>query len=311
MLWGAPYALLLAVGAIPLIFFLHSLKPRGVKINTTALFIWERVLKERPLATRLGWLLRKNLLLLLQLIAAAILIAALADPSLIYFGASAGDTVVVVDLSASMKAKGKSVTRFEAARREFLSLVDALPTGRKIMLIGAGPQARLIVPLTADKARLREAGRNLAATDAPGRVNDAILLAHAFLKRGSSDRVVVISDGAFAGAEEFTRPAAHLRFIKVEGGTENVGIVAFEVRRHPDRPAPVEVMVHVKNFTAKAARVLLTLTLGEKELAREVIEIEAEGRKVLIYPLDGNVTGALVARLEIADDFTTDNQAYL
>ncbi|MDZ4343747.1 MAG: VWA domain-containing protein [Candidatus Binatia bacterium] len=311
MLWGAPYALLLAVGAIPLIFFLHSLKPRGVKINTTALFIWERVLRERPLATRLGWLLRKNLLLLLQLIAAAILIAALADPSLLYFGASGGDTVAVVDLSASMKAKGKSVTRFEAARRELLSLVDALPSGRKMMLIGAGPQARLIVPLTADKARLREAGRNLAATDAPGRVNDAILLAHAFLKRGSSDRVVVISDGAFAGAEEFTRPATHLRFVKVGGGTENVGIVAFEVRRHPDRPAPAEVMVHVKNFTAKAARVPLALTLGEKELAREVIELEPEGRKVLIYPFDGTLTGALVARLEIADDFATDNQAYL
>jgi Ca-activated chloride channel family protein len=311
MLWGAPNALLLAVGAIPLIFFLHSLKPRGVKINTTALFIWERVLKERPLATRLGWLLRKNLLLLLQLIAAAILIAALADPSLIYFGASTGDTVVVVDLSASMKAKGKSGMRFEAARREFLSLVDALPTGRKMMLIGAGPQARLIVPLTADKARLREAGRNLAATDASGRVNDAILLAHAFLKRGSSDRVMVISDGAFAGAEEFMRSAAHLRFIKVEGGADNVGIVAFEVRRHPDRPAPVEVMVHVKNFTAKAVRVPLTLTLGEKEIARDVIELEPEGRKVLIYPFDGTLTGALVARLEIADDFATDNQAYL
>src|SRR3972149_4819164 len=223
MLWGAPYALLLAVGGVPLIFFLHSLKPRGVKINTTALFIWERVLKERPLAPRLGWLLRKNLLLLLQLIAAAILIAALADPSLIYFGASAGDTVVVVDLSASMKAKGKSVTRFEAARREFLFLVDALPSGRKIMLIGAGPQARLIVPLTAAKVRLREAGRNLAATDAPGRVNDAILLAHAFLKRGSSDRVVVISDGAFAGAGEVTRPAAPSRFLKVRGVAECTG----------------------------------------------------------------------------------------
>jgi len=311
MLWGAPYALLLAVGAIPLILFLHSLKPKGVKIGTTALFIWERVLKERPLATRLGWLLRKNLLLILQLIAAAILIAALADPSLLYFGARSGDTVVVLDLSASMKAKGKAGARIDAARKEFISLVDALPAGRKMILIGAGPQARLIVPLTSDKVRLRRAGRELAATDAPGRVKEAILLAHAFLKRGSSDRVVVIGDGAFSGAQEFMRPAAHLHFIKVEGGADNVAIVAFEVRRHPDRPASVEVMVHVKNFTSKGVRVPLTLTLGEKQVAREVVEIAADGRKVLIYPFEGILTGALVARLEIDDDFTTDNQAYL
>jgi len=311
MLWGAPYALLLAVGIVPLILFLHSVKPKGVKIVTTALFIWERVLKERPLATRLGWLLRKNLLLVLQLVAAAILIAALADPALIYFAADVGDTVAVVDLSASMKAKGKSAARFEAARREFFSLVDSLPAGRKMMLIGAGPQARLIVPLTADKRRLQEAGKNLAATDAPAQVKEAILLAHAFLKRGSSDHVVVISDGAFAGAEEFMRPAAHLHFIKVEGGADNVGIVAFEVRRHPDRSAPVEVMVHVRNFTARALRVPLTLTLGEKELVREVIEIDPDGRKVLIFPFEGALTGALIARLEIDDDFATDNQAYL
>jgi hypothetical protein len=180
-----------------------------------------------------------------------------------------------------------------------------------MMLIGAGAQARLIVPLTSDKARLREAGRNLAATDAPGRVKEAILLAHAFLKRGSSDRVVVISDAAFSGAEDFMRPAAHLHFVKIEGGVDNVGIVAFEIRRHPDRPAPVEVMVHVKNFTPNGVRVPLTLTLGDKELVRETVEIAANGRSVLIYPFEGMLTGALVARLEIDDAFATDNQAYL
>ena len=131
MLWGVPSALLVILGAVPLILFLHSLRPRGLKVRTTALFIWERVLKERPLATRLGWLLRKNLLLILQLLAAILLIAALADPSLLHFGAPAGDTVVVMDLTASMKAKGPAGTRFDAARREFLSLVDALPADRK------------------------------------------------------------------------------------------------------------------------------------------------------------------------------------
>src|SRR5918996_1507513 len=191
MLWGVPYALLLVLGAVPLILFLHSLKPKGFRVGTTTLFLWERVLKERPLATRLGWLVKKNLLLILQILAACLLIAALADPSLLHFGASSGDLVVVVDLSASMKARGNSGTRFDSARKEFLSLVDELAPGQKMMVIGAGAgaQPRLVVPLTADRRRLREAGRALVATDAPGQVKDAILFAHAFLKRGSPDRV--------------------------------------------------------------------------------------------------------------------------
>ncbi|HSQ20886.1 MAG TPA: BatA domain-containing protein, partial [Blastocatellia bacterium] len=112
MALGVPSALLFLFAAVPLIVFLHSFKPRGFKTPTTTLFLWERVLKERSLTTRLGWLVRKNLLLMLQLLAACVLIAALADPSLLHFGAASGDTIVVIDLSASMKAKSSGGTRF-------------------------------------------------------------------------------------------------------------------------------------------------------------------------------------------------------
>ena len=310
MLWSLPSALFAIFGIVPLILFLHSLRPRGAKVSTTALFIWERVLKERPLATRLGWLLRKNLLLILQLLAAVLLIAALADPSLLHFGAPAGDIVVVIDQTASMKAKGPGGgTRFDAARGEFLALVDALPAGRKMMLIGAGSEKRLILPFTADKGRLREAGRNLVSGDTSGRVKDAILFAYAFLKKDSPDQVVVISDGAFTGAEEFSREAAHLRFIKIAGGTENLGIVGLDLRRHSDGSERYEAMVHVRNFGARTARSPLTLALGQTVLAREEIVIEAAGRRVLVYPFDGDPAGTLTAELASADDFPTDNRA--
>ncbi len=310
MLWRFPTALLLLAGAVPLILFLQSLKPRGLQVRTATFFIWERVLKERPLGTRLGWLLRKNLLLILQLLAAFLLIAALADPWLRSFGAAAGDLVVVIDLSASMKAQERGVARFDAARREWLSLIDGLGGGQKMMVIGAGAQPRLLMPFTADPRRLRELARGLEATDAPGRVKDAILFAHAFLKRGSPDRVVVLSDGAFAGAEEFANAGDQLRFVRVGGGQDNVGIVGFEVRRHAESTG-AEIMVHVKNFTAKAVRAPLSLLLDDRNLARQEIALGAHERRVLIVPYDGALAGKLVARLEVADDFATDNRAYL
>lgn len=311
MSWGVPAALLLLAGAIPLILFLHSLKPKGLRVLTTTLFLWERVLKERALGTRLGWLLRKNLLLILQLLAALALIAALADPSLLYFGGRSGDLVVVIDTSASMKARGRQGARFEAARREFFALVDGLGSDQKMLVIGAGAQPRLLSPFTADKRRLRELGRNLAATDAAGRVKEAIDFAHAFLKRDGADRVVVISDGAFIGAEDYAKPAGHLSFIKVEGGENNLAIVGFEVRRLHDRPAALEIMVHVRNYMAKAARAPLAVALDDKIIVREEIEIGADDRRVLIYRHEGGLTGTLTARLDIDDDFATDNLAYL
>jgi Mg-chelatase subunit ChlD len=323
MIWSLPSALFLLAAALPLIVFLHSLKPRGLKIATTTLFLWERVLRDRPLGTRLGWLLRKNLLLILQLLAAIALIVALADPALRHWGVLSGDLVVVLDLSASMKAKGKQGTRFDAARQEFLSLVDGLAAGQKMLVIGAATQPRLLVPFSADKRRLRELGRTLDATEAPGRIKDAILFAHAFLKRGGADQVVVISDGAFVDAEEFAKPAAHLRYIDVAGTKQesaaNLAIVGFEVRRQRERPASAEIMVHLRNFSASARRVPLTLSLGDQVLLRENIDIGANDRRVLIYPVDGgmigsmkgSLSGALTARLEIDDDLAADDHAYL
>ncbi|HVO92412.1 MAG TPA: VWA domain-containing protein [Terriglobales bacterium] len=310
MLWGVPAALLLFVGAIPLILFLHSLKPRGLRVNTTTLFLWERVLKERPLGTRLGWLLRKNLLLILQLLAAASLIIALAEPSLRFFGARPGDLVVVLDMSASMKARGKNGTRFEAARKQLLSLIDNLASEQRMLVIGAGAQPRLLVPFSADKRRLRQLASGLDATDAAGRVKEAIDFAHAFLKRDSADQVVVVSDGAFAGAENYAKPAAHLRFVKVDGGQNNLAILGFEVRRSPVQ-GTAEIMVHLRNFTAKPVRVPLTLRLDDKVIAHEEVAINADDRRVWIYPYAGSLTGTLSARIEVEDDFATDNQAYL
>jgi Ca-activated chloride channel family protein len=310
MIWRFPAALFLLAGAVPLILFLQSLKPRGLQLRTATFFIWERVLKERPLGTRLGWLLRKNLLLILQLLAAALLIAALADPWLRFFGAAAGDLVVVIDLSASMKAQEQGVARFEIARREWLALIDGLGASQKMMVIGAGAQPRLLMPFTSDARRLRELARGLQATDAPGRVKDAILFAHGFLKHGTPDRVVAITDGAFMGAEGFAKAGDQLRFVRVGGGKDNVGIVGFEVRRHSDSTA-AEIMVHVKNFTANALRAPLSLLLDDKNLARQEIELGADERRVLIFPYAGALAGKLMARLELADDFATDNSAYL
>ncbi|HEY7168858.1 MAG TPA: VWA domain-containing protein [Candidatus Binatia bacterium] len=311
MLWGFPQALLVLVGAVPLILFLHSLKPKGVSVRTTTLFVWDRVVKERPFGTRLGWLLRKNLLLILQILAACLLALAIADPSLVGIGAPRGDLVVVLDLSASMKARGKTETRFDAARRELNSLIDSLSSTQRMMVIGAGAQPRLMAPFSGDKQRLKQLARELAASDGPGRVKEAILFAYSFLKRGSADRVVVISDGAFAGAETLSRDATHVQLVKVEGGRDNVAIVGFDVRRRMDRASEYEVFVRLRNYTEKSVKVPLNLTLGDKVIARDAVVIGPNESLTLIHPVTGRLFGTLAARLDISDDFSTDNQAFL
>ncbi|MBI2988393.1 MAG: VWA domain-containing protein [Deltaproteobacteria bacterium] len=311
MQWGSPLSFLLLLAAVPFILFLHSLKPKGTKIRTTALFLWERVLRERPVGKRIGWLLRKNLLLILQILIAAILIMALADPSLRRFGVATGDAVVVMDMSASMKAAGRAGTRFDEARKELLSLIDAMPSDQKMMVIGAGPIPRILSPFTADEKRLKDLARSLQPTDAPGQVKEAILLAHSFLKQESRDRVVALSDGAFDGAEELPWHSSHLRLVRAQGKSENVGITGFEFRRVPNSARDYEIMVRAKNFTLRPLRAPLTLTIGEKKWIEERIELAPQESRVLIYPYRGALGKRATVSLGIEDDFPTDNRAFL
>ena len=120
-----------------------------------------------------------------------------------------------------------------------------------------------------------------------------------------------MSDGAFTGAEEFSRESASLRFIRIPGGTENVGIVGLDLRRRADGSERYEVMAQVRNFGVKPARAPLTLALGQTVLAREDMTIEPGGRRVLVHPYDGDPAGTLTAQLAIEDDFPTDNRAAL
>lgn len=311
MNWGFPLSFLLLLGVLPLIVFLHSLRPRGLKVSTTTLFLWERLLRERTVGSRLGRLLKKNLPLVLQLLSALVLITALADPSLLSWGAPGGDTVAVVDLSASMKAKGRSGSRFDDARRELFSLIDAVPAGQKMMVVGAAAAPRLLSPFTEDKKKLRDLARALQPTDGAAEVKEAILFAHSFLKRSGRDRVVVISDGAFDGAEELPWNSPHLRLVRAEGPSDNVGIINFEFRRAPGLPGRYEAMLSVRNFTSRPVSVPVTLTVGEKRLVQENVEIAPQQSRVLIHPYEGTLSGRATAVLGIEDDFPTDNQAYL
>ncbi|HTM09108.1 MAG TPA: VWA domain-containing protein [Verrucomicrobiae bacterium] len=311
MTWGLPSALLLLFAALPAIVILHSLRPRGRRVGTTTLFLWERVLKERQMGQWLGRLLKKNLSLLLQLLAAVALIAALADPRILWLGGAAGDTIVVIDQSASMKAKGRGGSRFDDARAEVLRLIDALPSGGRMMIVGAGPRPEILSTWTDDRARLRAVARSVRATDAAVSVKDAVLFAYSFLKRGGGEGVVVVSDGAFDGAEELPWSSAHLAFVKVGAGGENVGITGFELRRLPDQADRHEAMVTVKNFTSRQLAAPLTLSAGEENWARETLDIAPGESRVLIYPHGGALPERLEARLDVADDFPTDNRAYL
>src|SRR5262249_56645037 len=87
-------------------------------------------------------------LLWLEILALLLLVAALARPTVTLQGKGADRLILVLDTSASMKARDAGGgTRFREAQRRAIGLIDEAGRGAEIMVIEAGGAAGAPPPL--------------------------------------------------------------------------------------------------------------------------------------------------------------------
>src|SRR6267143_852292 len=99
---------------------------------------------------------------------------ALARPVATVMGQGARKVVVVLDTSASMKARDVPPSRFEVARAGAVALVRGLGEGAEVMVIEAGVQPKVTAALARDRERALAAIRAAQARDLPTRVQEAV-----------------------------------------------------------------------------------------------------------------------------------------
>src|SRR5438046_9957111 len=115
--------------AIPVVIVFYLLKRKRVVRLVSSTLLWQKFLAETQ-ASAPFQKLRKNWLLILQIILLALAVLALTRP---YFATKAKPAqlrVVILDASASMQATDQNPARFEKAHGEALKWVDGLAGSR-------------------------------------------------------------------------------------------------------------------------------------------------------------------------------------
>ncbi|OAN48622.1 VWA domain-containing protein [Chloroflexus islandicus] len=187
---------LLALLALPVIVILHLWQARRRRTVVPSLLIWQQI-PPRPAARRRRRL-RWTLLLALHLLAALLIGLALAQPqfSLPWLG-SARTTAILIDTSTSMAMREGGNTRLERARQHAATFIRQMRGADQVVLISAGPQARLIDRGgSADAARLLAAVEQITIEGAGSDVTGALTIAETFLLDQPGARVVWLTDGA-------------------------------------------------------------------------------------------------------------------
>ena len=223
---------LLAGLSLPLIILFHLLARRRREVTVPSLYLWRRLLENEKPSLRLRRI-AADLILILQLLAAALAVTALAGPRLRAGGSRiTGPTVLLVDVSAGMSAVGPDGrTRMEEALEEAASLIRSKSLNAEMAVLAGGRSVRPVSGFTRSRRSLLAGIRGLEASHEAGSPGSLLNAARALSASRTGSRIIFITDGAFDPPASF---GAGMETVLVgDGDLENAGIVLFDIRNLP------------------------------------------------------------------------------
>jgi Ca-activated chloride channel homolog len=242
---------------------------------------------------------------------------------------------------------GRATTRLDAAKKRALELIDSMGGGDLAMIVKVDGQATPLSRFSSDAPMLRKIVEGVTASDTPADLPRALGAAADALRDRKNPLIVLISDGAFPEAQlglasfaaapaatgATTEAAAtsawggknlaivdlsglDVRYLPVGRRADNVGIVAFNVRRYVANKAAYEVFIEIQNFGADPAQRQLTLYNGATAVDVRDLTLAPGQRDRQIYrELPGGEDNRLRATLRVpaggaADPFPLDDEAF-
>ena len=302
----APLAFTFAA-AIPVVIVFYLLKRKRVVKLVSSTLLWQKYLAETQ-ASAPFQKLRKNWLLILQIILLTLAVLALSRP---YFSTKAKPAqrrVVILDASASMQATDETPSRFEKARAEALKWVDSLKDTDEMVIVLAGPTTEVKQSATSEKAALRRALQSCTCSDGPTRLIPALRMVRD-LDPKTGPEIHLFSDGAVPELNEFENKALPLVYHRVGKSANNLGIIALDVRANPEDPQQRAIYASVANVSPDSQQTDLELLLDDRLLETRPLTIPAGETSPQVFRINQLRDGVITARLTARDDLAVDNQA--
>jgi Ca-activated chloride channel family protein len=301
-----PAALWLAALAVPLVL-LYFIRARRRDRQVPSLLLWRVELRERASTSRFQRL-QLDPLLILQLLALAAIVMAVARPAVTVLGEGERKVVVVLDTSASMKARDVSPSRFAEAQSRAASFVRSLRPGTQVMVIEAGIQPRIASEMDKDFARAIDAIDASHAHDIPSGLPDALRIARALIGDDQRAEVHVFTDGALS--EVPAADDARIRWVGVGRTDDNVGITQLAVRRTYQGASSYEAFLSLANFSSKPRNFAFSVKVDDRTVAERQVALGAGVHRSLILPFRHTGAARVTAQLRVDDALAVDNVAY-
>ena len=337
MTWLTPgLALAAAAVVLPLLIVLYFLKLRRTQMPVSSTLLWKRAVRDLQVNAPFQKL-RKNLLLLLQLLVLLAVLLALGGPLLNVDTAPGKRYVILIDRSASMNAREGDRTRLELAKQQANEFIDTLrskvdlslqDSSDQAMVIAFDRRSKVMCNFTGNKQQLKHAIDSIEPTDSLSSLAEAVSVAKASAQLGiegvdrpSHVQLELFSDGRVADATDVPLSSKDLVFHCIGERSDNLAVTAMQARRSYDKPEEVYVFCAVSNYGDKPASLDVQLSVDGSIRSVRRVDIKAlspprdnlpaaPGKTSVTFTLNHPTAGVVQVRQLRPDALAADDAAW-
>lgn len=291
------------IALIPIVVLMHFLKLRRQRHIVPSVMLWLGAIEDMK-ANVPFQRLRNSILLILQMLFLIIIVVSIARPAFRQLGVLTGQSILIIDNSASMQSTELGKTRLELAKTEAIKRINRLdPNGQMMVITTAPPPHHILQPFTSDKAKLRQAVSELPPQHTAPDLTSIFASVRNYADIPNTP-LFFITDNV----EQVPVSFGNIQKISVGGRAENVGIVQFSVTHTLDG---YQFLVGLQNFGSTEKETRVQLETEGRWFAEEPITLAAGETETILFPIDDKrLEGKIIkARLQLEDDLSVDNLA--
>ena len=330
MEWLTPITGLIAAAvAVPTLVLLYFLKLKRQNQTVSSTLLWQRAVQDLQVNAPFQRL-RRNLLLLLQLLALLAVLVALAGPIWSLRDGAGRRLVLLIDRSASMSARDVEghAHRLAAAQVQAQTVIDSLRSGSlfawqeqpdQAMVIAFDDHAQVMCNFTSNREQLLRAVRAIAPSDRGTSLQEALTVARAYSQPGQNGEttasLALFSDGRIEDVNQLDLSGESWTYHCIGTTRDNVAITALQARRSFEEPDQVAVFVQVANTGTQAMTCDIQVALDNNIVAIRPLTLEPmkeglPGTGALEIQIQCPAGGLLEVRHLAQDALDADNQAW-
>ncbi len=300
-----PAALAFAI-IIPIILLFYFMRTRRQERVVSSTLLWQQAVQDTQ-ASRPWQRLRVTPLLLLQLLAAVFIVLVLLRPAILLPNPISGDTIIILQASASMQATDVPPSRFEAARSRIAALIDGLGPGDHVSLIAMARTPRVVIADSSDQKQLTDALASVQVTNQDADLETALSLASALAAGHADAKALVVGDGHVLSPTQELAVPLPVYYLEIGSKAPNAALLALAEN---SISGSLVALAQVANYSQQPQSIPVALYADGALVSVQAASLAAGASGTLSWgPLPPG-TRFLHARILAQDAMQADNDAW-